>query len=63
MGDWKSYKMPFGKYRDSGDTLYMIYINDYRYIRWLDSLKLDDKTRGAVNSAIEHKNKTDPFSN
>lgn len=58
MGNWKNYKMPFGKYR--GDTMYIIYVNNYNYILWLDSLQLDDATRTAVNSAIEHKNKTDP---
>ena len=60
MSDWKSYKMPFGKYR--GDTMYIIYINDYSYINWLDSTQLDPETRKAVDAAIEHKNTTDPYS-
>ena len=62
MDNWKSFKLKFGKYRDSGDTLYMIYINDFPYITWLDTLNLDNETRSAVNAAIEHKNRTDPWS-
>lgn len=58
--DWKSFKLKFGKYR--GDTLYMVYVNDFPYIKWLDSLQLDEETRKAVGAAITHKNKTDPWS-
>jgi hypothetical protein len=57
--DWKSFKMPFGKYK--GDTMYIICVNNFDYITWLDSLQLTDDVRLAVNAAIEHKNKTDPW--
>ena len=30
-GDWRSFKMPWGKYK--GDTMYIIYINNWWYIR------------------------------
>ncbi len=56
---WKSFKMPFGKYK--GDTMYIIYINDFSYITWLDGKSLDSDLRNAVDAAIEHKNKTDPW--
>lgn len=62
MSDWKSYKMPFGKYRDTGDNMYTIYLNNFGYIKWLDSCQLDKETRMAVDAAIEHKNRTDPYS-
>jgi hypothetical protein len=51
--------MPFGKYK--GDTMYIIYVNDFDYIIWLDSLQLTADVWEAVNAAIEHKNKTDPW--
>jgi len=60
MDNWKSFKMPFGKY--SGDTMYIIYINDFSYIEYLDTLNLHPDIRAAVDAAIEHKNKTDPWS-
>ncbi|MFA5166827.1 MAG: hypothetical protein WC449_06080 [Candidatus Paceibacterota bacterium] len=56
--DWRSFKMPFGKYK--GDTMYIIYINDFSYIAWLDGKSLDSDLRNAVDGAIEHKNRTDP---
>lgn len=58
--DWKSFIMPFGKYQ--GETMYMIYINDFRYIEWLDEKELRPYVRDAVDAAIEHRNRTDPFS-
>jgi hypothetical protein len=59
--DWKSFIMPFGK-KHKGETMYMIYINDFDYIRWLDSITLSPDIRSVVDAAIEHKNKTDPWS-
>jgi hypothetical protein len=59
--EWKSFIIPFGKYK--GDTMYVIYVNDFDYIKWLDSCQLTDEVRGAVDAAIEHKNKTDPWLN
>ena len=53
---WYSYKMTFGKH--VGDTMYVIYLNDYSYIEYLDGIDLDKNTRKAVDAAIEHKNRT-----
>lgn len=50
--DWKTFKMRFGKYK--GETMYMIYCNDYQYIEWLDNTMLGEQTRVAVDSAIEY---------
>jgi hypothetical protein len=50
--DWKNFKMRFGKHR--GETMYMILINDYSYIEWLDNTMLDEYTRKAVDSAIKY---------
>jgi hypothetical protein len=52
--------MPFGKYE--GETMYVIYINDFSYIKYLDGLDLHPDVRAAVDGAIEHKNRTDPYS-
>lgn len=49
---WQTFKMRFGKYK--GQTMYMIYLNDYQYIEWLDNTMLDEYTRKAVDSAIEY---------
>lgn len=54
MSEWKTYTLPFGMYR--GETMYMILINDFDYIRWLDCTQLDEETRKHVNSAIEYYN-------
>lgn len=59
MDNWKTYKMPFGKYK--GDTMYMILINDWDYLCWLDNKMLGHDLRAAVDAAFtyhrEHLNK------
>jgi len=50
--DWQTFKMRFGKYK--GETMYLIFLNDYQYIEWLDNTMLDEQTRVAVDSAIEY---------
>jgi hypothetical protein len=49
---WKIYPLTFGKYK--GETIYNIMINDYSYIKWLDSVQLDKTTRAAINEAIKY---------
>jgi hypothetical protein len=59
---WMKYILTFGKYK--GDSLYIVYLNDYPYIsEYLDQQVLDEDLRKAVNAAIEHKNTVDPYSN
>lgn len=60
MGDWKSFKLNFGKYK--GDTMYVVYVNDFSYIQWLDQQNISGEIREVVDAAITHKNKTDPYS-
>lgn len=59
MFDWKKYQLPFGKYK--GETMYMVLINDWDYICWLDNRMLGQTMRRAVDAAItyhrEHLNK------
>lgn len=59
MKEWKTYQLPFGKYK--GETMYMVLINDWDYICWLDNRMLGQTLRRAVDEAIayhrEHLNK------
>ena len=50
--EWKTFEMRFGKHK--GETMYMIYLNDYQYIEWLDNTMLDEYTRKAVDNAIKY---------
>lgn len=51
---WKTHKLKFGKHIN--ETVYLVLVNDYPYIKWLDGAKLDKKTRAAVDKAIEYYN-------
>jgi hypothetical protein len=53
---WKTHKLPASFKKHANETVYLILINDYSYIKWLDGLKLDRETRAAVDKAIEHHN-------
>lgn len=57
--DWKTFVLPWGKYR--GDTMYIVYVNDYRYIRDFLADCDDDIVREAAQAAVTHKNETDPW--
>jgi uncharacterized protein (DUF3820 family) len=48
--NWKRFIMPFGKHK--GDTLYMIYLNDPKYIKWLAD-NADSNTPADVGENIE----------
>jgi hypothetical protein len=54
--DWRTYVMPWGQY--NGDTFYIIYVNKYSYIEWLDEQDLMDwpELKKAIDAAITHKN-------
>ena len=59
MDNWKTYTLPFGRYK--GETMYVVLINDWDYICWLDNRMLGPRLRSAVDAAItyhrEHLNK------
>lgn len=59
-GDWRSFKMPWGKYK--GDTMYIIYINNWWYIRDVLSCCNDPLVKSVAEKVIEHKRETDPWS-
>lgn len=54
MFDWKTYEMPFGKHK--GETMYVILINDWDYVCWLDNRMLRHRLRMAVDAAIKYHN-------
>ena len=59
--DWKTFVMPFGKFE--GKTMFMIYHGHIDYLKWLDKCtNLPYDLRNALDGAMEHKNKVDPWS-
>ena len=54
MENWKTYTLPFGKYK--GETMYTVLINDWEYICWLDNRMLGQRLRIAVDAAIKYHN-------
>lgn len=59
--NWKKFKFEFGKYR--GQTMWMVYVNDYQYLDWLSLQNVKQKElRDCLKAAVEHKNSVDPWS-
>lgn len=49
---WQTYTLRYGKHR--GETMYMVYLNDYQYIEWLDNTMLGKGLRKVVDAAIKY---------
>jgi hypothetical protein len=54
--DWRSYVMPWGKHK--GETFYILYVNYFSYIQWLDEQDLTNfpELKKAIDGAITYKN-------
>ena len=60
--NWREVVIPFGKHK--GLTIFQLYVNELDYLIWLSHQDLNNfpKIKKAVNEAMQHKNRVDPFS-